>query len=76
MNNKPRIFSINLAAYLLMATELMPELYKSEDSEAIYFVFPEVAAVKIAIGEFRYGKPLVKLHEYLAAIRQLREAMK
>lgn len=76
MTNKPRIFSINLAAYLLMVTELKPEYGTDEDSGATYFVFPEVAAVKIAIGEFRYGKPLVKLHDYLDAIRTIRGEMR
>lgn len=76
MNNKPKIFSINLAAYLLMVTELKPTYGTDEETGSIYFVFPEVAAVKIAIAEFRFGKPLVKLHNYLDAIRTIRGEMR
>ena len=76
MTNKPRIFSINLAAYLLMTTELQPAYGTDEVSGATYFMFPEVAAVKIAIAEFRFGKPLVKLHDYLGAIRIIRNEMR
>lgn len=76
MSNKPKIFSINLAAYLLMVTELKPEYGIDEETGSIYFVFPEVAAIKIAISEFRYGKPLVKLHDYLDAIRIIRNEMR
>lgn len=76
MTNKPRIFSINLAAYLVMTTELEPEYGIDEDSGATYFMFPEVAAVKIAIAEFRFGKPLVKLPDYLGAIRTIRNEMR
>lgn len=59
-----------------MVTELSPEYGTDEVSGATYFVFPEVAAVKIAINEFRYGKPLVKLHDYLNAIRTIRTDMR
>jgi hypothetical protein len=76
MKHTPRVFSINLAAYLLMTTELKPEYGTDEETGSTYFVFPEVAAVKIAIAEFRYGKPLVKLHDYLSAIRTIRNAMR
>lgn len=73
---QPRMYSINLAAYLLLTTELYPEFGDDEETDSIYFVFPEVAAIKIAITEFRYGKPLVKLDEYLAAIRRIRNSMR
>ena len=52
MKYTPRVFSINLAAYLLMTTELQPEYGTDEETGSTYFVFPEVAAVKIAIAEF------------------------
>lgn len=74
--NKPRIFSINLAAYLVMVTELQPDFGVDEESGSTYFMFPEVAAVKIAINEFRFGRPLVKLHDYLSAIRTIRNEMR
>lgn len=68
----PRVFSINLAAYLYLATELYPTFHWDDEQQTVYFVFPEVAAVKMAITEFRYGRPLVKLHDYLRAIRTIR----
>lgn len=72
----PRMYSLNLAAYIVLVTGLFPEIEFDSESATYYFVFPQCSAVGIAINEFRNGKPLVKLNDFLEKIRQLRQAFK
>ena len=38
-------------------------------------VFPICKAVSIAIGEFRKGNPIVKLHDFIHAVKLIRNSM-
>lgn len=75
-NSGTRMYSLNLAAYLMAVTDLVPDVLKDEETNTAYFVFPECAAVSSAIKEYKAANPEVKIHDFLAAIKKLRTTMK
>lgn len=68
-----RIYSINLAAYVIMETGIEPELGFEYDKNLVYFVFPENEFIKTVIGEYKADK---RLQDYLHTYANLRETIK
>lgn len=68
------MYSLNLAAYVMMATELIPTIgvEKNEQGTLCYLVFPECAAVAIAINQYKKDK---ELHKFLNAYSDLRNML-
>lgn len=69
-----RMYSLNLAAYVMMVTDLIPEVgvEKDEQGTLCYLVFPECAAVAIAINQYKKNK---ELHKFLNAYSDLRNML-
>lgn len=69
-----RMFSLNLAAYVMMATDLTPQVgvEKSEQGTLCYLVFPECAAVAVAINQYKKHK---ELHKFLNSYAELRDML-
>ena len=63
-----RIYSLNLAAYIMMVTGEEPKIGNEED--LYYCVFPQNSAVSAAIAEYKLE---AELHDYLESYRELRE---
>lgn len=74
MENK-RIYSINLGAYVMATTNLIPQLLLDEETNTFYMVFPQCSGVSAAIRQFKFENPKVELHNFLHAIKQIRESM-
>lgn len=70
-----RIYSINLAAYVMATTNLIPELLLDEETNTFYMVFPQCAGVAKAIQQFKGENPAIEIHNFLHAIKQIRESM-
>mgnify|MGYP004620488229 FL=1 len=70
-----RIYSLNLAAYIRMATGLEPDLeidYK-DGNGLVHCVFPEIDVVRYAIEDYKRDESLQRfLHSYA----ELREQIK
>jgi len=75
MNESKKIFSINLAAYLITVTDLLPQIIYDNVSGQFYFVFPETQGVNWSIEKYKNGNPTIKLHSFLKAIKQVRESI-
>lgn len=75
MNTTKRIYSINLGAYVMATTNLIPELLLDEESQTYYMVFPQCAGVATAIRQFKCDNPQIEIHNFLHAIKQIRESM-
>lgn len=75
MMNK-KVFSLNLQAFIMTFTDLKPEVVYDDIMEEHAMVFPEVAAVQMAIDTYRLGSPVVRLHDFLAAIRYIKKQFK
>ena len=73
MNETKKIFSINLAAYLIASTDLIPQIIYDKQSQQYYFVFPETRGVEWAIDKYKFGNPTIRLHSFLKSIKQVRE---
>lgn len=73
--NKKRMYSLNLAAYVITATDLEPQVEVDETTHTAYFIYPECAAVAIAVNKYKAGYPYIDLHKFLAAIKRLRTKM-
>lgn len=71
-----RLYSLNCAAYVATATNIMPLVKKDEENGTAYFVFPDCEGVMAAIRWYKDGQPRIYLHEFLTAIRFLRKSMK
>lgn len=70
-----RIYSINLGAYVMATTNLIPQLRLDEETNTFYMVFPQCAGVATAIRQFKFENPNIDLHNFLRAIKQIRESM-
>ena len=77
MDTEKRIYSMNTAAYLIMATGIEPQYaYDSTDEWKVYFVFPETEDVEQAIKEYRATTTMVNLHMFLNCFNKLKENVK
>lgn len=74
MNKERRMYSLNLAAYVMMVTELTPTVgvEKNDQGTLCYLVFPECAAVAMAINQYKKHK---ELHKFLNAYAELRNML-
>lgn len=70
-----RMYSLNLAAYILTVTSLVPDVKIDETTHTAYFVYPECNAVNAAIKEYKAGTATVNVKSFLSAIKQLRTTM-
>lgn len=68
-----RVYSLNLAAYIQMATGIEPDLGTEYEKQLVYCIFPECEGVSAAIREYKADK---SLHDYLQAYADLRQAIK
>ena len=75
MNEEKKVFSINLAAYLISSTDLLPRIIMDADSKQFYFVFPQTRGVEWAIDKYKNGNPTIRLHSFLKCIKQVRESI-
>ena len=71
-----RIYSLNLAAYIIATTNLLPQLARDEESGTYYMVFPPCAGVASAVREFKKHNPTLPIHDFLRAIKLLRASIK
>jgi hypothetical protein len=75
MNEERKIYSINLAAYLIATTDLLPKIEYDSASRTYYFVFPQTQGVSWSIDKYKNGNPTIRLHSFLKAIKQVRESI-
>lgn len=71
-----RIYSLNLAAYIIATTNLLPQLARDEESATYYMLFPPCAGVAGAVREFKKHNPTLPIHDFLRAIKLLRASIK
>lgn len=71
-----RIYSLNLAAYIIATTNLLPQLERDEESGTYYMIFPPCAGVASAVREFKKNNPTLPIHDFLRAIKLLRASIK
>lgn len=71
-----RIYSLNLAAYIIATTNLLPQLERDEESGTYYMIFPPCAGVASAVREFKKHNPTLPIHDFLRAIKLLRASIK
>ena len=69
-----RIYSLNLAAYIMANTNITPEVGVGHGNKGTlcYLVFPECDGVAAAINDYRNNR---ELHHYLGAYKELREIL-
>ncbi len=74
MNKEKRMYSLNLAAYVMMETDLVPSVgvEKNEQGTLCYLVFPECEAVSLAIAHYKADK---RLHKFLNRYSLLRDML-
>ena len=66
-----RIYSLNLAAYIIATTNLLPQLVRDEESATYYMLFPPCAGVAGAVREFKKHNPTLPIHDFLHAVKLL-----
>lgn len=71
-----RIYSLNLAAYVMATTNLLPQLVRDEESGTYYMLFPPCAGVAGAVREFKKYNPTLPIHDFLHAVKLLRASIK
>lgn len=69
------MYSINLAAYVMAETNLPCEICKDENSDSYYMLFPQCAGVAIAVKHYKINNPSIRLHDFLKAIREIRDGI-
>lgn len=70
-----RIYSLNLAAYIAARTNLLAEVVEDTNTHSYYFVFPECAAVKAEILNYKKNNPSIEIHDFLREIKKIRETI-
>lgn len=67
-----KVYSLNLAAYIMLQTNLEPELEldTNDTSTLVSMVFPECAAVAAAIRSYKEDS---ELHSFLHKYKELRD---
>lgn len=75
MEEGKRMYSLNLAAYILCVTALVPAICWDDVSRTCYFQFVECAGVINAIKQFRTGNPSVRINDFLRSIKIIRTGM-
>lgn len=75
MENEKRLYSINLGAYIIATTDLMPRLEKDEIAGTYYMVFPHCEGVRAAIKAYKTGNPEICIHDFLHGIKQIRSSI-
>lgn len=70
-----RTYSINLAAYVMSTTDIVPDIFLDEDSNTYFFTFSQCKALDVAIKEYKCGRPRVDLHDFLHSIKQIRTSI-
>lgn len=73
--NGQRMYSLNLAAFLLAKTDLIPDVLKDEATNTAFFIFPECHAIRAGIRDYKTGNPEVGIRDFLSAIKKLRTTM-
>ena len=71
-----RIYSLNLAAYIIATTNLLPQLERDEESGTYYMIFTPCAGVASAVREFKKNNRTLPIHDFLRAIKLLRASIK
>lgn len=72
-----RIYSLNLATYILLTTGISPEVKRDEEnSKLYYFVFPTSGIIDSAISVYKQPNCAVNLHQYLNAFQSIRTLIK
>lgn len=72
--NEKRIYSLNLGAYLIATTNLLPTIKEDENTHTFYMLFPQCAGIAMAIDEYKNGNPQIRIKDFLRAIKQLRNS--
>lgn len=75
METTKRLYSINLGAFLIATTDLIPTIEEDEGTHTYYMRFPECNGVRQAIKLYKTGNPTIELHSFLRAIKLIRETM-
>ena len=70
-----RMYSINLAAYVMATTNLIPAIRLDDETNTCYMVFPQCSGVDSAVKQFKGQNPQIAIHDFLRAIKQIRESM-
>jgi hypothetical protein len=68
-----KIYSLNLAAFLLLTTGIVPLTEKDPiDPSRIYFIFPNTPSTAFVIQAYRRTNVSIDLHNYLQCYRKIR----
>lgn len=74
--SEKRIYSLNLGAYLLSTTHIMPEIRRDEETGSFYLIFPQTKEIKKGIHDFKQANPKIEIHSFLNAVKQIRQSIK
>lgn len=70
-----KIYSINVAAFLLMVGKVEPIIELDHTGQA-YFLFPNTTEISFMIQVYRMNRVSVDLKDYLAAYREIRQKIR
>ena len=74
-NDTKRLYSRNAIAYVIATTNLIPQFFKDEESEFIYAVFPECAAVDASVRAYKRGDGCVIIRDFLRAFELIKNTI-
>lgn len=74
--DEKRIYSLNLAAFIIASTGLEPEVKLEEETNLYYCKFPENEEVSNCIAAFRQPQVQVDLHSFINTFRELKAKIK
>ncbi|MDK2800583.1 MAG: hypothetical protein PWQ70_2202 [Clostridiales bacterium] len=70
MTEQKRLYSLNLAAYLLCKGFNNYKIFKDAETNKYYFIFPQSPKIAEAIKKYKNGEK--ELHKFLQAYKQIR----
>ena len=71
-----RVYSINMAAFILMTTSIEPILQRDEKTKFTNFLFPVGDELRLVIYMYKKGNVSVDLHTYLGCYKEIRRLIK
>lgn len=62
--SEKRIYSLNLGAYLLSTTHIIPEIQRDEETGSFYLIFPQTEEIRKGIRDFKQTNPKIEIHSF------------
>ena len=74
-NYEKRLYSRNAIAYVIAATNLIPDFRVDEETKYVYAVFPQCSAIDKAVRAYKSGNGTLVVNDFLRAFELVKNTI-